>query len=347
MRGRRIGGALFGRNHVFVIAEAGVNHDGDIDRALDMIDIASDCGADAIKFQSFNTEKLVMKNAPTATYQRENAGDANQYEMLMSLELNQEQHLVLQRRCAEKGIVFLSTPFEEESADLLDGLSVPAYKISSGEITNLPFLAHVARKGRPIILSTGMASLGEVENAVRCIEKNGNNEIILLHCVSNYPADPAEVNLLAMQTLQMVFGYPVGYSDHTLGSAVSIASVAMGAVIIEKHFTLSRDLPGPDHVASLEPHELKQMIADIRAVSSAMGDGIKRRMASEENAAEVVRKSLVTTRALKAGDVIDESSLRSLRPGTGISPMHIHVVLGRTVSRDIEEGCMLSWGDLK
>jgi N,N'-diacetyllegionaminate synthase len=343
---RRIGDTSFGHDHVFVIAEAGVNHNGDITRALEMVDIASDCGADGIKFQSFNTEKLVTKNAPTAAYQQENTGDGNQYNMLKSLELTLEQQRRLQMRCAEKDIVFLSTPFEEESADLLDGLSVPAYKISSGEITNLPFLAHVARKGRPIILSSGMANLGEVENAVRCIEKNGNNEIILLHCVSNYPADPAEVNLLAMQTLQMAFGYPVGYSDHTLGSAVSIASVALGAVMIEKHFTLSRELPGPDHVASLEPDELKQMIADIRAVSSAFGDGIKRRKASEENAAQVVRKSLVTTRPLKAGDVIDESSLRSLRPGNGISPTYIHVVVGRNASRDIEEGSMLSWNDL-
>jgi N,N'-diacetyllegionaminate synthase len=341
-----IGGTCFGCDHVFVIAEAGVNHNGDINRALAMVDIASDCGADAIKFQTFKTENLVMKNAPTATYQQKNTGDLRQYPMLKSFEFSLEQHIQLQTRCAEKSIVFISTPFEEGSADLLESLSVPAYKISSGEITNLPFLAHVARKGQPVILSTGMANLGEVENAVRCIEENGNTEIIILHCLSNYPADPSEVNLHAIQTLKVAFGYPVGYSDHTSGSAISIASVAMGAVVIEKHFTLNRELPGPDHVASLEPDELKQMIADIRAVSSAFGDGIKRRKASEEDAAEVVRKSLVTTRPIKAGDVIDESSLRSLRPGNGISPAYIHFVVGRNASRDIEEGCMLSWGDL-
>lgn len=333
-------------DRVFVIAEAGVNHNGELARALEMIDVAAACGADAVKFQTFVTDDLVAVDAPKAGYQARQTGGGSQRDMLKALELSHEDFRQLEARCRERAIVFLSTPFEEGSADFLDSLDVAAFKIPSGEITNLPFLAHVAAKGRPMIVSTGMADIAEVAEAVATIERTGNRAIALLHCVSNYPADPADANLRAMETLSRCFGHPVGYSDHTTGIAISIAAAALGACVIEKHFTLDRALPGPDHSASLEPAELKAMIDSIRATTLALGDGQKRPRPSERNTADVARKSLFAARPVAAGQVLDAADLRARRPGTGLSPALQRILVGRRATRDIAAGAMIEWSDL-
>ena len=326
----------------FVIAEAGVNHNGSLELARQLVDKAQQAGADAVKFQTFKAERLVTRDAPKADYQCQTTGTAeSQFEMLSRLELSPDAHQAVMAHCSSSNIVFLSTPFDEQSADFLEALGVAAFKIPSGEITNLPFLAHVARKGKPMIVSTGMACLGEVEMAVNTIWKAGNRSIVLLHCVSNYPAAPADINLRAMQTMATAFGLPVGYSDHTPGIEVPLAAVALGACVIEKHFTLDRNLPGPDHQASLEPDELESLVQGIRTVEVALGHGRKEPAASEANTAAVARKSLVAVSDIPAGTLLTEELVAVKRPGTGLPPAMRPYVMGRTARVLIPAGTVL------
>lgn len=330
--GRRIGPGL----PCFVIAEAGVNHNGSTELALRLVDAAAEAGADAVKFQAFKAERLVSQSAPKAEYQLATTDSSeSQLEMLRRLELSPDALATVQARCSSRGVVFLATPFDDENATLLDRMQVPLFKISSGEVTNLPFLAHIARMGRPIMLSTGMCDLGEVEEAVRTIRAAGNESIVLLQCVSNYPADPADSNLRAMQTMAEAFGVAAGYSDHTLGNDVALAAVALGACVVEKHFTLDREMPGPDHRASSEPVEFATMVRGIRTVESALGDGCKRPAASERNTTEVARKSLVAACDLPAGTTLTDEMLAALRPGTGLSPALAAQVVGRRLRHAI------------
>jgi len=324
----------------FIIAEAGVNHNGDIGIAKELIDIAVDTGADAVKFQTFKAENLVTKNASKADYQKRNTdSQESQYDMLKSLELSEIFHKELIACCKEKEIEFISTPFDNDSVELLDGLGVGRFKIPSGEITNKPLIRNVSEKGKPIILSTGMSFIGEVEQAVRWVEGtwnklNGKPKLTLLHCVSNYPTNVEDCNLMAMKTMETAFGYPVGFSDHTLGIEVSAAAVALGATVIEKHFTVDKNMTGPDHKASLEPDELKAMIVSIRNVEKAIGDGYKTPKSCEENVRNIARKSLVAKRNIKRGDVFAIDNIAIKRPGSGISPIEIENVIGRKADSD-------------
>jgi N-acetylneuraminate synthase len=325
--------------HVFVIVEAGVNHNGDLDLARQLVDAAAAAGADAVKFQSFRAETLASRSAPKADYQiATTGGGESQFAMLKRLELSDEAHRALIAHCAARNILFLSTPFDEERADFLESLGMPAFKIPSGEITNLPFLAHVAAKKKPVLLSTGMSDLAEVGIAVEAVRRAGGEEIALLHCLTNYPADPAEANLRAMRTMAEAFALPVGYSDHTPGFTVALAAVALGARIVEKHFTLDRALPGPDHAASLEPGELRDMVRGIRTVESALGDGVKRPAPSEESNRRVVRKSLVAVKDIPAGAVVGANDIAALRPGTGLAPSCRAEVVGRRTRTSIAAG---------
>lgn len=343
MKDVEINGRKLGPGHpCFIIAEAGVNHNGSMETARRLIDVAVNARADAVKFQTFNAERLATHHAPKAAYQRQNSGPESQYEMLRRLELTEEAHRELFDYCRTQGILFMSTPFDEQSADFLDELGVPVFKIPSGELTNLPFLAHVARKSKPMIVSTGMATISEVEMAVQTIRRAGNDRIILLHCVSNYPAAAAEINLRAMLTMQMAFGVPVGYSDHTQGIAVALGSIALGAAVVEKHFTLNRSMPGPDHQASLEPQELTQLVEGIRAVTAALGDGRKEPTLSELSIAAVARRSIVATRPILTGTILTEEMIALRRPGTGLPPLMRDYVLGRRARQDIESGALLT-----
>lgn len=330
-------------NPCFIIAEAGVNHNGSLEMAHRLIDLAAESGADAIKFQTFKADRLVTEAAPTAGYQQANLRSSeSQLQMLRRLELSEDSYTSLWTHCQEKQLLFMSTPFDEQSADFLEALGVAVFKIPSGEITNLPYLAHIARKRKPMIVSTGMSDLGEVQTAVETIQSSGNEELILLHCVSSYPADPAEVNLRAMHTLNAAFGFPVGFSDHTLGIEVPLAAVALGACVIEKHFTLDRSLPGPDHRASLEPGELAVMIAGIRKVETALGTGVKRPTPGELDTARVARKSLVAACLIPEGELISEQMVAIKRPGNGLPPGMRGYLIGRRARREIPAGTVLS-----
>lgn len=340
----------------FIIAEAGVNHNGDENLALRLIEIAANCGADAVKFQTFSADKLVSQGAAKAEYQKEATGTGDQYSMLKALEMSDSLHRKLVARATELSIEFMSTPFDEQAADFLLELGMRRMKIPSGEITNEPFLEFLASKGVPLILSTGMASLDEIIRAVRVIEAARANagyagplaeHLTILHCTSNYPALCTDVNLRAMQTIAAETGLPVGYSDHTLGIAVSTAAVAMGAQVIEKHFTLDRNLPGPDHKASLPPEELAQLVRQIRDVEVALGSPIKQPTASELPIRELVRRSVTLVRPLKAGALINRDDVALLRPGSGIAPAGLVSVIGKTVLRDIAAGTTLRWTDLQ
>lgn len=320
-----------------IIAEAGVNHNGDLALARQLIDAAADAGADLVKFQTFNANRQVTRTAQKADYQAK-ATDSkeSQHEMLRRLELSPEMHHELIAHCAARNIGFFSTGFDIESIDLLASLGQNCFKIPSGEITNLPYLRHVGRLGKAAILSTGMSIMGEIEAAIDVLEQAGTPRasITVLHCTTEYPTPMAEVNLRAMQSIHSAFGVAVGYSDHTSGIEVAIAAVAMGAAIIEKHFTLDRTLPGPDHKASLEPDELKAMVAAIRNIEIALGDGIKRLTPSEARNKPIARKSLVASQPIKSGEIFSAQNITAKRPGTGISPMCWDEVLGRKASRD-------------
>jgi N-acetylneuraminate synthase len=330
--------------HAFIIAEAGVNHNGSLDLALQLVDAAKTSGADAVKFQTFRTDLLATRSAHKAAYQeRTTASSESQFEMLQRLELDAASHQCLIDHCRKIGIEFLSSPFDMQSADLLASMNVPLYKVPSGEITNLPFLEHIARKGRPIILSTGMSTLGEVEEAVHVLQGAGATQLTLLHCVTEYPAPYAEVNLRAMLTLKSAFGLPVGYSDHTPGIDIAIAAVALGAEVIEKHFTLDRSLPGPDHAASLEPGELQQMVTAIRHVEAALGNGIKTPAPCEVPNISVARKSVVAARSLPLGHRLAASDLDIKRPGNGLAPKLLSAVIGRTLRVEVEKDEVIHW----
>ena len=338
-----IGGRSVGSGEsCFVVAEAGVNHNGSLALARELVDVAVDADCDAVKFQTFKAEKVCSPVAPKATYQQQTTGnEESQLEMGRKLELPFAAFRELYHYCSSKGIPFLSTPFDYESADFLDELPVPAFKIPSGEITNIFFLDHIARKNLPLIISTGMATMDEVAIAVETIRAAGNQKMVLLQCVSNYPADPSSMNLRAMRTLEERFGVAAGLSDHTIGTEVAFAAVALGACIVEKHFTLSHDLPGPDHRASLEPSDLAKLVKGIRNIEAALGDGIKRPAAEELNTADVARRSLVAGRFIPAGSALTLDMLDILRPGTGLPPVMRSQLLGRYVRSDIEAGTIL------
>ena len=340
----KIGKRLVGGGEpCFIVAEAGVNHNGDVSLAQKLVDSALKAGADAVKFQTFTAEELVTIDAPKAEYQKATTGSAeSQFEMIKNLELSRDDFKQLYIYTKTKGIMFLSTPFDRGSVDFLDKLGVVAFKIPSGEITNSPLLKHIALKRKPIILSTGMATLGEIETALNVLSGAGAKDIILLHCITSYPAQSEDMNLRAMQTLRQAFGYPVGLSDHTLGLTIPVAAVALGASLIEKHFTLDRKLPGPDHRASLEPRELKAMVRAIRDVEKAMGDGIKRLTKEEEVNKLVVRRSLVARVDIPKGAPITEEMLDARRPATGIEPSELKLVVGKVARTAIKRGQLIT-----
>lgn len=320
-----------------IIAEAGVNHNGDLALAKRLVDAAAAAGADFVKFQTFKAERLVTRDAAKAEYQKATSGaHESQFDMIRRLELSDTMHRELIAHCAARGIAFLSTAFDVESLDLLAGFGLPLVKIPSGEITNLPYLRHVGRMGLPVVISTGMAVLDEVGEALAVLAAAGTprERVTVLHCTTEYPTPMAEVNLNAMRTIRDTFGVSVGYSDHTPGIEVAIAAAALGASVIEKHFTLDRGLPGPDHQASLEPDELSEMVAAIRNIEAALGDGIKRPTPSELRNRPVARKSIVAARPIAAGEVLTVENLTVKRPGTGVSPMRWDEILGTTAARD-------------
>jgi len=345
----RVGSRCIGkREPVFIIAEAGVNHNGDIELARKLVDVARDAGADAIKFQTFKAEEVVTKRAPKAKYQIKTTGSGeSHYEMIKKLELDEEEFTELFKYATRKGIIFLSTPFDFGSADFLDSIGVPAFKVSSTDLTNLPFLEYLSEKRKPIILSTGMGTLGEVEEAVNTIRNAGNEDIVLLHCVTSYPAKFESLNLKAIETLETAFKLPVGFSDHSLGIFAPIAAVALGAVIIEKHFTLDKNLPGPDHKASLNPKELKEMIEAIRLTEKALGDGIKRPVPEEEEIKKVARRSIVAKVNIPKGTVITRDMITFKRPGTGLSPKYYGEIIGRKTRRDVKADELICWRDVE
>ena len=326
-------------NKVFIIAEAGVNHNGSLELAKELVDVAAEAGADAVKFQTFKADKLVSKRAQKAEYQKQTTSVAeSQYEMIKKLELDESAHRELIRHCKEKQIMFLSTPFDHDSIEMLSNLGIPIFKIPSGEITNLPYLRHIGRLGKEVILSTGMADLGEIEDALDVLIQAGvpREKITVLHATTEYPCPIEEVNLRAMLTIRAAFGVKVGYSDHTQGIEVPIAAAAMGACVIEKHFTLDRAMEGPDHKASLEPKELREMVQSIRHIAQAMGDGLKKASKSEAKNMVIARKSIVAAHAIKTGEVFSAVNITIKRPGNGICPMRWDEVIGQVAQRDYQ-----------
>lgn len=324
---------------VYIIAEAGVNHNGSIEFAKQLVDVAVCAGADAIKFQTFKAANLVSKKAEKADYQKQTtSAEESQFDMIRKLELNEVAHRVLIAYCQEKGIEFLSTPFDHDSIELLHSLGIKTFKIPSGEITNLPYLRHTGRLNKQIILSTGMASLGEIETALEVLVNAGTarNQISILHANTEYPTPMQDVNLRAMQTIGLAFNLPYGYSDHTQGIEVPIAAVALGASVIEKHFTLDRNMEGPDHKASLEPEELAAMVQSIRNIEIALGSAVKQPSPSEAKNKPIARKSIVAKIAIKKGERLTADNLTVKRPGTGISPMRWDEMLGSVAQRDYQ-----------
>lgn len=339
----------------FVIAEAGVNHNGDEKMALALVEAAAKSGADAVKFQTFSADKLTRKGAEKAKYQKQSTGDGDQHGMLKALEMSHGLHRRIFSHCTQFGIEFMSTAFDEELLDFLVELGIKRIKVPSGEITNAPLLRHMAGKGLPLIVSTGMAELNEVVAAVDIIRAiriaRGFAEplagmVTLLHCTSNYPTASADVNLRAMNTMARTTGLPVGYSDHTLGLAVSTGAVALGAMVIEKHFTLNCDLPGPDHKASLEPDQLIALVRHIRDMEVALGSDVKAPTMSELPVRDLVRRSVTTARPILAGVTISKDDITLMRPGTGIQPLDLDKVIGRKSVRNISAGETLNWSDL-
>ncbi len=322
-----------------IIAEAGVNHNGSMETAKKLVDAAVEARVDFIKFQTFKAEKLVSAHAEKADYQKLTTdAEESQFQMIKKLELDVNAHKELMNYCQQKGIQFISTPFDLESIDLLYELGVPLFKIGSGEITNYPYLKKIAQKGLPVILSTGMSNLTDVEQALDVLLSNGlsRNQITLLHANTEYPTPMDNVNLKAMVTLQEAFKIDVGYSDHSLGIEVPIAAVALGAKVIEKHFTLDKNMEGPDHKASLEPEELKAMVKTIRNIEKALGDGIKKPSSSEKKNVAVARKSIVAAKHIRKGEFFTEDNIVSKRPGTGISPLRWNEIVGRKAIKDFK-----------
>ncbi len=343
-----IGDLVAGAGPVVVIAEAGVNHNGDVDLALALVDAAVDAGADIVKFQTFDPGALAAAGAPSAEYQRRSgAAEDGQRAMLERLTLPAEAWPILAAHAAARGIAFLSTPFDAASAHLLNAMDVPAFKVGSGELTNTPFIEVVARMGRSMLISTGMSNMTEVADAVDAVRAAGDPPLALFHCVSSYPARPADANLRAIETLRRAFGVPVGWSDHTPGIEMALAAVAAGAALVEKHLTLDRRMPGPDHAASLEPAAFAEMVVGIRAVEVALGDGRKRPVAAEHDVATVARRSLHWARALAAGATITADDIVILRPGTGLRPRRLAEVVGRRVGRQVRQGALVTADDIE
>lgn len=321
---------------IFIIAEAGVNHNGSLETAKRLVDAAAQAGADCVKFQTYITEEDTSVFAAQADYQKQNTGDGgqSQYEMLKKLELGYEQFRELKRYCGEKGILFLSSPFELRSVEFLEELDIPFWKIASSEITNYPFLKKIAQTGKPIVMSTGMCTLQEIRQAMDVLLSSGDRKIVLLQCNTEYPTPMQDVNLRAMLGLQREFGCPVGYSDHTRGIEIAIAAAALGAVIIEKHFTLDKHMVGPDHIASLDPNELEAMVRAIRNVETALGSPAKEISESERKNRTAARKSVVAARDIRRGEILTEENIAAKRPGGGISPMRWEELLGQRAVRD-------------
>lgn len=323
------------KNPCFIIAEAGVNHSGDISLAKKLVDVAVDAGSDAVKFQTFKSEGVVTKQAGTADYARKNIGkNIKQIDLIKKYELKYNDFKILKGYCDKKNIIFLSTPHSFDAIDFLEHL-VPAYKFGSGDLTNIPTLKYAAKKGKPMILGTGMSTLDEIKTAIKAIKREGNNNIIALHCTTNYPCSFEEVNLNAMLTMKEKLDCLVGYSDHTLGITVPMIAVALGAVLIEKHFTIDRKLPGPDHKASLEPNELKEMIEEIRNIEKIFGSFEKKPTKSEEEIMKIVRKSLVAKKDIEKGSIIKKEMIDIKRPGSGIKPSEINQILGKKAKKRI------------
>lgn len=323
---------------VFIIAEAGDNHNGDYNLALKLVDIAKVSGADAVKFQTFKTEKVISKYAEKADYQKSTTGSSeSQFDMVKKLELSFEQFRNIKKYCDDKEILFLSTPFDLDSIDFLESLGIPIWKVPSGEVTNLPYLIKIAKTGKPIIMSTGMCYIDEIKNAINILKSNGSGDITLLHCNTEYPTPYNDVNLNAMISMKKEFNIDIGYSDHTLGIEVSVAAVALGAKVIEKHFTIDKNMEGPDHQASLEPNELNAMVKAIRNIEVSMGDGIKKPSNSEIKNIQIARKSIVANKDIFAGEIFTEENLSIKRPGSGVSPIKWYEVVGTRAKRDFKE----------
>jgi N,N'-diacetyllegionaminate synthase len=340
----------------FVIAEAGVNHNGSEELALELVQIAAKAGADAIKFQTFSADKLVRRGAEKAEYQKKGTGNGDQYSMLKKLEMSLQMHISLIKKCEELNIEFMSTAFDEGALDFLLSHGMQRIKVPSGEITNYIFIRYIASKNLPIILSTGMSTMEEVLDAKKIIEEERADKgfgepidkvLTILHCTSNYPTEAESVNLRAMDTIAKVTQVPIGYSDHTLGIAVSTAAVALGAQVIEKHFSLSCDLPGPDHKASLEPNQLSDLVKNVRLVEKALGSAVKEPTTSELPVRELVRRSVTVDRNIKAGATISVRDLVLMRPGNGILPKYIDQLVGKEVIRNLSIGETLQWSDIK
>lgn len=323
---------------VFVIAEAGVNHNGSLELAKKLVDAAKDAGADCVKFQTFVSKNIVSKNAVKAEYQKQQTEpEESQYDMLKKLELSFNEFVKLNDYCKSKDIEFMSTAFDFDSIDFLDSLEMSTWKIPSGDITNLPYLIKIAKLNKPVILSTGMSTMEDIRSAIKALKENGVAELTVLHCTTEYPTPFEDVNLNAMNTIMEEFGVKVGYSDHTKGIEVPIAAVALGATVIEKHFTLDRNMEGPDHKASLEPNELKAMVDSIRHIELALGNGMKQPAESEKKNMAVARKSIIASKEIKSGEIFTEENLTVKRPGDGISPMRWFDIIGKPAPRDFEE----------
>ena len=321
----------------YIIAEAGVNHNGSFETACRLVDAAKMAGVDCVKFQTFRSEKVVSRNAQKAEYQKGTTGEGSQVDMLKKLELSYDDFILLKEYCDKTGIVFLSTPFDFDSIEFLNSIDMPFWKIPSGEITNYPYLVALAKTRKPVVMSTGMCEMKEIEEAIQVLQANGTRDITLLHCNTEYPTPFEDVNLKAMQTMKNAFGLKVGYSDHTKGIEVPIAAVAMGAVMIEKHFTLDCSMEGPDHKASLEPDELARMVESIRHIEHAIGTGEKTPSLSEKKNIVVARKSIVAKRHIEYGELLSEDNITVKRPGSGISPMKWNEVIGTKAIRNFEE----------
>lgn len=322
---------------VYIIAEAGVNHNGSFELACRLVDAAKASGVDCIKFQTFKSENLVSHSARKADYQKDTTGEGSQVEMLKKLELSFDEFIKLKSYCDEVGICFLSTPFDFESIDFLNLIDMPFWKIPSGEITNYPYLVALAKTGKPVVMSTGMSDMQEIKEAINTLRENGAKDIKLLHCNTEYPTPFEDVNLKAIETIRNAFGLEVGYSDHTKGIEVPIAAVALGATVIEKHFTLDCNMEGPDHKASLEPDELKKMVQSIRNIEKSLGSGDKKPSLSEKKNIAVARKSIIAKTFIKRGDILTEDNITVKRPGNGISPMRWNEVVGTRAIRDFNE----------
>jgi N,N'-diacetyllegionaminate synthase len=344
MVGFKIGTREVGKDApCFIIAEAGVNHNGKLSLALELVDIAKESGADAVKFQTFKTDSLVLKGAPQAEYQRKNAINIDQYSMLKSLELSGRDFQKISKYCKKKNIIFLSTPFDEESVELLRKIDVPAFKIGSGDLNNIVLLEKILSVKKPLILSTGMSTSGEIREVVTRLEKMGAKEIAILHCVSSYPAPYKEINLRVIPRLIKQYNYPAGFSDHTMGTHIAIAAVALGAKVIEKHFTLDKKMAGPDHKASASPKELKELVKRIREVELALGCSSKTTARSETNTKSVARKSLVSAVRIVKGQNITRMMISAKRPFGGIDPLDLYVLVGKKAKTNIDKDMILKW----